>query len=236
MTTADRPGISREQLAAIELSSKTAIRLASDHPEIADAYRSGMTRPEIVDGFSITGEYGVTETIALNSVYLALRDLIPSEEREALAREHYLANSRVNARIGGLRGGPRSQQLGVGIHSQTPEERREIASIGGQVSGNMTLELGIGIHSQTAEERDDARRKGIIARGEMPWSEEEKEYLSSLCQDPAYQYSSGANRGRPVYVTVLADLNSRFGNSRSRSSLINMWNKIRHSDKRPDSS
>jgi len=37
------------------------------------------------------------------------------------------------------------------------------------------------------EQRREATRKGIIARGRIPWSEEEIETICSKAQDPKYQ-------------------------------------------------
>ena len=76
-------------------------------------------------------------------------------------------------------------ELGVGIHSQTPEERQALAIKGGNRAlalgvgihapgsqakgGNRTAELGVGIHSQTTEERRENAREGAKATCSQHW-------------------------------------------------------------------
>ena len=93
--------------------------------------------------------------------------------------------------------------------------------------GMRTYRQGLGIFSITPEETKSASRKGVLARGRVLWSDEEKQYLWNLCTDSAYQHSSGIFTGCPSYREISAALDRRFGNSRNRRSLQTMALKLR---------
>lgn len=50
-------------------------------------------------------------------------------------------------------GGPKTYELGIGLHGLSEEEQKENASKGGKVGGHKTYELGIGLFALSDEER-----------------------------------------------------------------------------------
>jgi hypothetical protein len=50
----------------------------------------------------------------------------------------------------------------------------------------------------------------IRGRGQIPWSPEEKAYLSELLINPAYQHQSGSHRGKPDYELIAIELDIQF--------------------------
>ena len=55
----------------------------------------------------------------------------------------------------------------MGIHSLTPDERKENSRKGGKISGERTYELGIGIHSFTSDQKSKMGKKGGIKAKEF---------------------------------------------------------------------
>lgn len=50
----------------------------------------------------------------------------------------------------------------------------------------------------------------LEGRGRTAWSEEEKEMLQSLLENPEYQYRDGSHKGRPNYELIALELNISF--------------------------
>lgn len=75
------------------------------------------------------------------------------------------------------------QERGIGLAGMTLEQRRET----GRKSGLKQLEGRIGIHAQTPEERRIAQKLGLIAQGKTPWENEEMQYCFELSQKLKYQ-------------------------------------------------
>lgn len=65
---------------------------------------------------------------------------------------------------GGKVGGKKTYELGIGIHSITPDQRiensRKGGEIGGEMGGNKAKELGLGIHALTSEQKSQNGKKG----------------------------------------------------------------------------
>lgn len=69
--------------------------------------------------------------------------------------------------LGGLKGGPATVKLRVGVHSLTSEQHSLNGKIGGPLGGQLALELGVGIHSLTSEQHRENSRKGHIRSAEL---------------------------------------------------------------------
>lgn len=101
--------------------------------------------------------------------------LIPSADMQILGRNH-------NASTGSLIG-KMLKQTGRGIFSISKAERERI----GRASGLAQYAKGLGIHSQTREEKRESGRLGITAKGKIPWSDEEIRYVIQLSTNPDYR-------------------------------------------------
>lgn len=129
--------------------------MAADIPQLADDYRADATQAELARKYEIEIRYGLTPSVAETAVYYALRELIPEAEREELRMKHNIDAAR------------RTQESGIGLFSQTPEQLSEAGrkggKTGGRAGGQKTYELGVGIHALTREQRVKfGRRAGKI--------------------------------------------------------------------------
>jgi len=90
-------------------------------------------------------------------------------------------------RADGIKGGRSSYEQGKGIHAQTPEERKKIGLIGGE----KVYKEGKGIHARTPEQMTKHGQMGglkaTISKGQVPWEDEEKQFVYGLSQNPDYQ-------------------------------------------------
>ena len=239
MARKKKSSMPKDQMAAMNLSRKVGKRLAKNHPEIEDDCRAGMTHEEIVEKYHIAQNYGLTDEIAIGAVGRALSKLIPRDERIQLRREHVSTSCRRQynqgigihgltpkerseaGRKGGSKGGKKQYQEGTGIHAQTTEEKIEIGRIGGKA----LYEKGRGIFSFTKKDLSEAGKKAALARGQVPWSHEEKLHLMSLCEKPDYVRKSGRFRGTRDYGMIANVLESVFGIRRRGNSLRIMRDK-----------
>lgn len=189
------------QIAALAQSQRLGITLAEDHPEIASFYKQGSTTLQLARQY-LPDHVAMSKDVAMNAVRYALKQLLPSDELRLLAKVHQ--------RERGITAGTFTLQNGTGIHAQSLEERMAAAKSGYQ--------QGLGQCSETV--LSYARLKGLLARGQIPYSDEEKSVLVQLANDPSYQYPlDSKHKGKPAYNLIRAELWRRFGVSRTPSAL-----------------
>ena len=202
----DYKEFSREQVSAIRQSIKLGRTLKEDHPEIAVIYGYHPQRdiPKMLD---IQSEYGVGDNVAVSGVHHAINGheegfgiegyvgLITDEgEREWLGREH------------NVQSGQKLYEQRIGVHGRTAEQHSEDSQKGGQT----TYEEGLGVHGRTAKQHSEDGRKGAIAKGQTPWSDEEKEFAYMLSQEQEYQHPKGPHRGKPNNELITLELNIQY--------------------------
>lgn len=97
------------QLAVIHEAGKVSEILQRDYPEIADAYREGMTQNEIIERFGLESVHRSISAVR-TGVCLALKGLLSPDERQQLFQEHMVAM------------GQAVRDARKGIHAMTSEE------------------------------------------------------------------------------------------------------------------
>jgi hypothetical protein len=215
--------LSPSQKSAISRAILLGKKLQKDCPEIAERYRGGTTLPGIAREFDITHAYKVTQSIAEKAVQFAIKGykggffdaynglIHDSLELEALRQDHRVNN------------GQRYFREGIGIHTQSAEEKRGCgrrgykkglntrspeqisrdSRKGALIMGCTSYQQGLGIHGRTPEERKQDTIKAIAARGLTPWISgiltdaygyvSEIEFAFNLSSLPQYQNSRGTN-------------------------------------------
>ena len=232
----DYKEFSREQVSAIRQSIKLGRTLKEDHPEIAVIY-GYYSQTDIPIMLDIQSEYGVSDEVARTGVCFAINGheegfgiegyvglITDEEERERIGREHMVQGGQTTYEQGAgihgrtaeqhsedsQKGGQKLYEQGAGVHGRTAEQHSEDGREGGQT----TYEEGLGVHGRTAKQHsEDGRkggRKGAIARGQTPWSDEEKEFAYRLSQEQEYQHPKGPNRGRPNNELIAFALNIEY--------------------------
>lgn len=120
--------------------------------------------------------------------------------------------------------GRRNRDAGIGIFAQSPEELRT-ARIAGARS---QIKNRVGIHSQTPEERKNLGNKAAISRGEIPFSEEEVEFIKGLTLLPEYQ------RGKLTDMNKIAQaVNQKFHDGKLVRRNKTIIAKLRNLKKKP---
>ena len=167
----DYKELSNEQFGAITRGIELGRTLQKEHPEIAVmyGYYSQTDIPKMLD---IQSEYGVSDNVARSGVHYAING-----HEEGFGIESY---------VGLITDEEELKRL---------EEGRKVQC--GRKGGRKTYEERLGIHGRTAEQMSEdgrkAGRKGAIAQGKTPWSDEEKEFAYLLSQEQEYQHPNGSN-------------------------------------------
>lgn len=202
----------KEQIGAITRSIVLGRILQRDHPEIAELYRE-INLHKIVEELDIKSIYRVTEKVAWSAVQKAIagyngslehkdyEGLINQEERERLAEKH-----RHDSAIC-------SYHKRKGAHGRTSKQIRIDGCKGGKISGPKSYEEKKGIFGRTSKKIIEDRLKNIIARGFIPWTDEEVKYAFSLENNPDYQHSNGLHIGKADYRLIAVELNNKYHNS-----------------------
>ena len=213
-------------------------RIRTDHPEVADDFRNGLSARQIANKRGFVFEYA-TRTVRLASIAVgyALRGhggtlsqpnfigLIPPLERKSLAREHRVRNGMYAAErltfeqrsAGGVKGGRRSGREAalrkLGVHAMSHEEKRAI--------GLRNLKNGVGIHAMTHDQKSEAGKKGNIAKaiamGLPVWTEFE-EHLAYHLAD-LQEFRRGPHIKREALAVALNDRFHQGRNARKGSSV-----------------
>ena len=181
----DNKELSNEQFGAITRSIKLGRTLQKDHPEIAVIYGYYSQRdiPEMLD---IQSKYGVSDDIALTGV-----------SKSILGHEGSFG---IESYVGLITDEEELKRL---------REGRKVAGV--LKGGQTTYEQGIGVHGRTAEQIIEASRKGNIAQGNTPWSDEEKEFNYLLSLESEYQHPKGDySPGKPNNELIAFALNIEY--------------------------
>ncbi len=219
-------GLTPVQYFAMKKSIELGRILQREHPEIAELFRRGNTLVEIVEELSLESKYGVNQNAASAAVQRAIsgyagnysgidfeyEGLIEEDERIRIGKEHKLKSSFENAHI--------LMEEKRGIFGKTLEQRAEEGRRNYHRSlGKLTTEqrrafgkgaYQKGLAKRTTEQRRADAHKGGIVQGNMPWTDEEKEYVYQLSLDPKYQYSEGPNKGKNDRWKIMSEVNQKF--------------------------
>ena len=214
----DNKEFSREQVGAITRGISLGRTLQKEHPEIADiyGYYSQTDIPKMLD---IQSEYGVSDEVARTGVHYAINGheegfgiegyvglITDEEERKRIGREHNIQGGRKGGLKGGRKGGLKVYEQGLGIFGRTSKQHSEDS----RKAGRKIYEQGLGIHGRTAEQRSEDSRESVIARGQTPWSDEEKEFAYMLSQEQEYQHPNGRNAGKSNNELIALSLNIEY--------------------------
>ncbi|MBU0907660.1 MAG: hypothetical protein KKD18_01975 [Nanoarchaeota archaeon] len=208
------------RVAAIKISIEIAVRLQTEHPEIARKYLGGMTQGEIVDELGLDQAYKTTRETAKCAVSLALRGYEADHGDppiEALLSESDRGRERIaKQKLGRSRGISTQKDKKIGVFGQTDEERANF----GRKGGDKTFREGTGIFSLSEERKRQIQlnrsRAGVISRGCVPFVEREGprlgeiEYALELTSNPEFQHEGGPSRGMPNYAVIAKELNTRY--------------------------
>jgi hypothetical protein len=192
---------------------------------MADDYRHGMIAREIVRKYNIEEAYRLTSSVAKTAVYFALQKLITSaEERLELGLDHQLEAHSAAGRLTG----PLNYENNIGCFALPKEILDKYRMQGAQRWKEMAPER----HAETSACGKEGAKIGTIARGMVPWSDEERAYCLELGDKPEYFHKSGTAIGRRDYNAIARALKEKFGTNRTVNSLKNVLNRgERHYDK-----
>lgn len=202
--------LSVRQKCAITRARQIASRLQKKHPEILNMYRNDKTLSEIVNELSLCDEYTLSQRVAISAVSAALRGcsnstlglnslkgLLDTKEADELLKKHRQDYNK------------KAAKNGIGLYSLSSERRTEIGKIGGSKSGKKNLELYI---LSKPEIHKSGSKKGVIARGKVPWKEREitlnycrlseKEFTLMLYQSEKYQTWQRRHNIKKIKETV----------------------------------
>ncbi len=245
------------QITAFRKAQALGRILAEEHPEITADYESGCTHFQIAKKYT-PQEIRRSRKVATSAVGYALRELLPEEECQVIARDHKLRGSRAVGRdtlrkkkgihaqtleervelgrknydvglgqldpalrsyfgrMGGKAAAKVHARQRTGFYAITPQERTRL----GRQNGTKVYQNGTGIYAMTAKEKRQALIKSLEAQGKVPYNKREIATLERLAQNPEYQHPNGDRQpGRPDYARIQVELNRRFGNERTISSL-----------------
>jgi hypothetical protein len=164
-----REKISKREEMILKVRDNFGKEIKETFPHIAEDYIGGLTLDQLVSDYHIQEYFGITNReIARGAVLYALRLLVNRERLKEIGKEHQKV--RGEAAVAKLR------KEGRAFFGMSKEER----AANGSKSGNITYQNGTGVHGQNAEERIERSKKGIEARGFVPFSEEEINHIKNL--------------------------------------------------------
>jgi hypothetical protein len=192
-------------------------RFATLYPQIVEDIKS-LNSKEIAQKYNVAALFGVTETIAESIVKTALRELIPTDERDKIYGPR-LHNARSKS-------GNQLYEQKRGIWGMTDEERAKVhspenKSLGGQAIKSRKL----GIFGMTDEERTLNLKKAYAARtdnwfgGKIIDGMDEGTFAQHLSDIPEYRISVGKHAGFLDWEKIVTAVNEKFKNNRSRGAL-----------------
>lgn len=189
-------GIGYNQVSAINASAYEAVRLIEDRPDIADMYRGGKTREEIAGALGMLGN-GISTSAAISAVTFALTGgVLDGEPFEGLMSEQ---EAREIASKNNLRAIETMRENEEGIFNL--ESRRKA----GGVAGRLCYQNGTGVFSLSDGERAENSRKGVLARGIVPWTRSEIFYVYVSSKIPSLRKGRGVDTG-----TIADHLNNTY--------------------------
>lgn len=177
--------ISSSQMAAMELGISLGERLKTTFPEIGKLYKEGFTLSMLIERFNLTSFLGVKFKVAETAVYRALS---------------------------GYDGSIKSVDVQTYKGLLTKEEidfyGKEHNRISGVEIGRKHFEQKTGMFAMSNTEKAEARRKSIIACGNVPYSDEELAFIEELAQNPEYI----KNGGKVKVFEIAFEVNLKFHN------------------------
>lgn len=213
--------LTSSQLAAIRRAAVFGKKIQLDLPEVAIDYQGGLYLREIAEKYNIQSRYNLSTRIAISAVRCAIVGVDHDfnglcSYGGLISDTSELEQIRIKlVRQGGIEGGKKSYEMGVGVHGMDLVRRREIGRKGGLITGPLTYQkcLGVhglshdekvaagyksrymnaGVHSMTREQLQECSRKGAIARGEVLWSDDEIKFAHELSNDEEYRMRNSAN-------------------------------------------
>lgn len=233
---------------AIALAIDIGRKIQQEYPEIADDYRIGLSKPQIVRKYGLMFQYNITDSVAERAVDNALRGyggelsvpayqgLIPQSDLELLCAQHQTRNGHFSinhltledrsrgGKKGGRIGGRKVVEQKLGAHGMSSEEKREL--------GYRNLERKVGIHAMNSEQKREAGRKGLIAKlqaqGLTPWTEEEEKAAFELSILPEYRTPKHIRRD-----AIAAEINRRFHENKQYRTTQSVYQAIRRYARKP---
>jgi len=174
--------ISSKQMSAIELGISLGQKIQADFPEIGSLYKEGSTLSMLISKFNLVSYLGVNFKVAETAVYRALKGydghikiLDLKPYLGLLSEEELTFFGKEHNRISGLE-----------VAQKLMEEKR-------------------GIFSFTKEQQDEARKNSILACGNVPYSQEELNFIENLASNPQYQKGSLAK-----VAEIASEVNLKF--------------------------
>ncbi|MBS3093301.1 hypothetical protein J4456_01830 [Candidatus Pacearchaeota archaeon] len=220
-----------DQIGAIKRSVILGRTLQEEHPELVDLYRNGKSLTEISDELEICVVYNVSESVSRNAISLALigyggawgfesyTGILKEDEVKLLGEEHKSQNGKENGRI--------LMENKKGIFALTTEQKIQT----GRKSGNKTYNEKTGVHGRSAEKRkEDSSKgyqsflknrskkekseygvKGVVEKGQTPYSDEEIKYAYQLSLKKVYINPPGSrNPGKANCELIAKEINRIF--------------------------
>ena len=201
--------------------------LQETYPGIEQDYRDGKSKPELVRDYEIKENHGVGQNVALKAIDCALRGhpeesgvkayeglIKDGQELKRLGRATQGRSSRVLTKEERIANGKKAYNLGVGIHSYTPKQRRQHSQKGGIIARDQRL----GFHGFTEEQKKANQLKASVASGNILWTDMQKQRVHELAKDKNYRWASKG----PNYAKIAQQINIEFHNGktiRNRSSI-----------------
>jgi hypothetical protein len=159
--------ISSRQMSAIELGISLGQKIQTDFPEIGNLYKKGLALSMLISKFNVTSHFGVNFKVAETAVYRALKGY-----------DGYMKSFNVEPYSGLLS----EQEL-----TFFGKEHNEVS---GSKVGQELFKQKKGIFAFTKEQQEAARKQSVIACNNIPYSQEELDYIEKLAADPQYQKGS----------------------------------------------
>ena len=107
------------KIGALKVAKKTAPEVAKRYPQIANDYRDGMTYRQIASLYEIKDKFRLTDSVAENTVSLAIRMLINEDELKHYTKSHM--------KVGVQNGGRKVYEAGKGAFALTDKQKAKRA-------------------------------------------------------------------------------------------------------------
>lgn len=194
-------GINPAKLRALKMVQELAGQLPAD--EVASLYRQeiSMTALRIASVFLPGQVVEDHPKIAESAVRLVLAAAIPPGEYGQLVEAHRAAYEAERQRTG---------------YYQS-EKHKRVCRLGAQARKK----------GRTSEERQIMAARIIAAKGDRPWTDEERDFLTSLLDKPEFIHAKGSWFSKPNLKKMAQTLSEHFGHERTRLAVFNCLKKLK---------